>query len=360
MSEYSGDLTSQSVSLRLPGLYQPSRFKDKDSVIPQPLNTSVSGRSVELSSSDREQAGEIAKQEADLQVKALVDSAIQLAEATANSLARKLIDDETPENRQAYDTANTNLNLVKSNAYYTQIYSDNFDSFYREAYSSALDKVKQEKIAKIQEARDGYINYCALSIGLLPAMGVGIDAAGYGNNSDMDIRALIPSREVEEGDLKAGYPEAGIYFHARFSLNGREYRDGGFFKENKFAQIPLGVNIGIFARFGGCIDAGSIDVCPSGEVGAGFDPLHIIGGAVHGFSEGGALGFLGMYVGFAYGLEFYFDAGVNIGPVGIRGGIYPNGRSASFSLLGGIDLELTDNQKALILLNPGFRIEWTY
>lgn len=364
MSEYSVDLSSQLVSRLLPMLSRPSTKKAPQNYF-RPLIASVSSHSVELSSSDIERAEEIAKQKAEERVQALVNSAIQSAEASKKSLEEKLIQEDTPGNQQAYQEAIAHLTFVSSDTYRSKVHSDNFQSFYREEYPSALEQVKQEKIAKIRAATNGEIDKCALSIGLMPAIGRGTEAIGYGNNPDMDIRAHLSAAEVPG-------LQVGGYLHFRFSLNAAEYQRGEFFKGADanssivgFAQIPIGVNVGGFIRLSGCIDTGKVEVCPSSELGFGIDPLHIIGGTVYGLRGGG----LGVILGFGYGVAFspegYLDAGVNIGPVGIRGGIYPNARSVTLTkdFEGLVDNQvegLTKNQKALIFLNPGLRIEWTF
>lgn len=134
---------------------------------------------------------------------------------------------------------------------------------------------------------------------------------------------------------------AGLFLHPWYSIAGGHREKIETDAPSSWLASPMGLGVGAFFRLGGPISDGSPEIYPSIEVGAGIDPIRIIGGIFASddptlFPGGGAISGLGS--GLMSGVEGRVDAGINFGPVGLRGGIYP-------SYLHG--------------LNPGIRLEFT-
>lgn len=204
----------------------------------------------------------------------------------------------------------------------------------------AEDPVKKAEEIRRERMTDGDLDWAGISV----AYEVGQGGDGFHNLISINYFGNAPGNE---------YFKMGMYGRLWFATAGAESSitppwfgynpaDNEYGYPGVFTW-PGGLSLGMYMRAGGEISYGDPELYPSIGAGLGFDPLRIFAGTGQGVvTPSGFLPvgfFLGFFNGVMVGFEGHVDAGINFGPFGIRGGIYPS---------------------VLLGLNPGVRLEGTF
>ncbi len=278
------------------------------------------------------------------QIRAEVNAKIRDAEIRLETAYRTYSANQNEENRQNYLEASADVDLYKSQPYYNTFYQENYSRiFHEELRRMATKMLNSAKIAQ-DRSTDGDMDHGAFSVGL---------DNWQGASTFKQVIRVNYHRAV------GGYPnvKTGYYLQAWFAPSGSDSLAIPLY------NIPAGGTIGAFLRLGGVIPDTRPEVYPSIEFGAGFDPIRTVGGLIIGTVDAPVVGtIIGGFNGLISGLEVHVDGGVNIGPVGLRGGFYPCGE---ITLPGGFmpDYETglpAPTVTALQGLNPGVRLEGTF
>ena len=141
----------------------------------------------------------------------------------------------------------------------------------------------------------------------------------------------------------------GVYGHGWLSAQGH-YSSDDPSTSGYGDPFPAGLSGGVDLRFGNCIK--ETKVCPSAGFNVGLDPFRVISGLVI----------------FAWdSWEVGADLGLQLGPIELRGGFYPNGRTVLANVRVGNghgaewlswpdNTDVTPKNPTLSALNPGLRI----